>query len=65
MDQALEQSAHRGGSIEQRLDRTRVHLINQAGPNAGPRATCGERQHLLWPAEDSAFLKNRVFMLGY
>ena len=28
-------------------------------------ATCGPRQHFMWPAEDSAFLKNRVFVLAY
>ena len=32
----------------------RFHPLNQGGPNPGPRATCGPRQHFLWPAENSA-----------
>ena len=28
--------------------------LDQGGPNPGPRATCGPRQHFLWPAENSA-----------
>ena len=41
----------------QRFEKKRQRKINelgQGGPNPGPRATCGPRQHFLWPAENSA-----------
>ena len=42
--------------IEAKLDLILLKLdgLTQGGPNPGPRATCGPRQHFLWPAENSA-----------
>ena len=34
--------------------------LTQGGPNPGPRATSGPRQHFLWPAEDSAKILEKL-----
>ena len=37
-----------------------IHGLEQGGPNPGPRATSGPRQHFFWPAEDSAKILEKL-----